>query len=433
MRSGVGSEAHGTARERHVREIAGILGVADFVFAAPPVAKGAASREAAGDGLLVVGSRGAVIQVKAREPDARTTDSTEKAERWVKKNARKALDQGRGTRREILRRAKLGEPIRVTPVRAAALPSEIRQKYELTVDHDVSSWPVIVIVDHPLAAGVDLGFERDCVWLTLADWLELNRRLRSVSATLTYIERVFRDEAHVPLGREVWRYHAFHEADVTVTRDAPPSTLPYLAHPDEFDPTGADLFHDIMEKVWPDDGVVPWLCADDYRRVVEFLDRVPPSFQAELGWWFFRKRGEIANGQYRSSGVVRLEHSDRLVFACAHVRKWPGEDDWRAEIAALATLRHQHGLDSGAPADSVTRAIGALVEDRPPDTGVAYVFVLLRGQEALIPLPPKVRTIMEAEYGIFDQGRGTVIKPNAPRKGPCPCGSGKKYKRCCGS
>ena len=83
MGLGVGSEAHGTARERHVREIAGLLGVADFVFAAPPIAKGAASREAAGDGLLVVGSRGAVIQVKAREPDARTTDTPEKAERWV--------------------------------------------------------------------------------------------------------------------------------------------------------------------------------------------------------------------------------------------------------------------------------------------------------------------------------------------------------------
>lgn len=35
MGPGAGSEAHGTARERHVREIAGLLGVADFVFAAP--------------------------------------------------------------------------------------------------------------------------------------------------------------------------------------------------------------------------------------------------------------------------------------------------------------------------------------------------------------------------------------------------------------
>jgi hypothetical protein len=64
------SGAHGTEREQQVRNIAMRLGVADFVFVSRPVRKGQALREASGDGLLIVGSRGAVLQVKAREQEA---------------------------------------------------------------------------------------------------------------------------------------------------------------------------------------------------------------------------------------------------------------------------------------------------------------------------------------------------------------------------
>ena len=59
---------HGITREEQVRDIAAHLGVADFVYAALPVRKGAALREVSGDGLLVVGNRGAALQVKARDP-----------------------------------------------------------------------------------------------------------------------------------------------------------------------------------------------------------------------------------------------------------------------------------------------------------------------------------------------------------------------------
>ena len=67
MESETSQETHGIGREREVREIAARPGVADFVFAAPPVARGAALPEEAGDDLLVVGSCEAVLLVRARE------------------------------------------------------------------------------------------------------------------------------------------------------------------------------------------------------------------------------------------------------------------------------------------------------------------------------------------------------------------------------
>jgi len=226
------AEDHGTARERQVRETAARLGVADFVFVAPPVSKGAAFREASGDGLMVVGGRGAVLQVKSRAPDARTTDSEQRIAAWTQKNGKTAVSQGLGTKREIGRRWKSGGPLTVSPVRVSHLPAEQRAKYALTLSVDVTNWPIIVVIDYPAAAGVDLGFTPGVVWITVEDWDALHRRLRSVSAMLTYVERVLSNGAHVPLGYESARYRALHEADEVVTQGGTHLARPYLAHPD---------------------------------------------------------------------------------------------------------------------------------------------------------------------------------------------------------
>lgn len=84
-------ESYGKKREREVREIAGRLGVSDFVYFAPPMSKGNAQREVAGDGLLLVGDRGAILQVKTRDPIAGVNDSADRVESWVRKNTSKAV------------------------------------------------------------------------------------------------------------------------------------------------------------------------------------------------------------------------------------------------------------------------------------------------------------------------------------------------------
>jgi len=44
-----------------------------------------------------------------------------------------------------------------------------------------------------------------------------------------------------------------------------------------------DIYHDVIDKVWPDDGIIPWQSAGEYRAIVEFLDAVPPTAQSEVG------------------------------------------------------------------------------------------------------------------------------------------------------
>ena len=86
-------ESHGTARERQVRDVAARLGVADFVYTSPRIRRGSAQREASGDGLLLVGERGAILQVKARDPSTGQRDSSDRARSWVQKHVRKATKQ----------------------------------------------------------------------------------------------------------------------------------------------------------------------------------------------------------------------------------------------------------------------------------------------------------------------------------------------------
>jgi hypothetical protein len=110
-------------------------------------------------------------------------------------------------------------------------------------------------------------------------------------------------------------------ADVKFVGNSPTS-VPYLPDTDEFDSLGADLFHDVIDKVWPDDGIIPWSSASEYRRIVEFLDAIPPQFQAELGRWFLQKRRELARGERKPSGVVRIDRKDRLVYGCSDRKYW---------------------------------------------------------------------------------------------------------------
>lgn len=427
----MGAESHGNARERQVREIAANLGVADFVYAAQPVRKGDALREASGDGLLIVGGRGAVLQVKARDPEIARNDSVDRAKAWTSKQVAKAIEQGRGTKRELARRQADGAPIAVLPVRAAGLDEETRRRYELIVPDKTSDWPIIVIIDHAACPEIDLGFEVDALCFSFRDWLELHRRLRSVAALLNYCQRVLTDKCHVFWGREGARYVAYRAADERSARGAPGS-MPYLADAEDFDSIGADLFHDVIDKVWPHDGVVPWQSADEYRSIVEFLDAVPPQMQSTVGRWFLQKRHELASGRLAATGLVRLGGRDRLVFGCAWSEKWSSAESWLAQISALTTLRHTHALESGAPVDTVTLGIGALAEEREGRHGVSYVFVMLKGPDGALPMPADLRANLESTYGVHDHSAGTTKEAVFGRNQQCPCMSGKKYKRCCG-
>lgn len=420
---------HGHRQELHVRDIASRLGVADFIYVSPQVRKGNAIREASGDGLILVGKRGAIIQVKARNPYKGSNDSTERTHSWIRKQSARAVKQGFGTKRELARRQVIGEALTVCPVRALDLEPKRRSRYLFRVSGDTKDWPVIVVIDHPGARGIDLGFQPQVIWFTLEDWRELHLRLRSISAFLQYVERVLTDEVHVPLGHEFERYAALRSADEKTVINAA-SDLPFLAHPTEYDSLGTELFRDILEKVWPDDGTVPWQSADEYRAIVEFLDAVPPTVQASVGRWILKKRAELAQGQETPSGLARLG-ADRLVFCCTNYSSWPNLEDWLDEAFTLAMLRHSQAIESGAPATTTTLCVAVLV-DFDKGQRVSYSYFLLQSSAALQPIPPDIRLYFEWRYGIHNHELGTTKELSVNQSDRCPCMSGRIFEMCHG-
>ena len=96
------------------------------------------------------------------------------------------------------------------------------------------------------------------------------------SGSLDYVNRTLSDRLHVHLGNEVARYAAFCTADkVSALRS--PSAFSHSAGTDSFDTLGTDIFHDVIDKVWPNDGIIPWRSAEEYCTIVEFLDTIPPQ------------------------------------------------------------------------------------------------------------------------------------------------------------
>ena len=423
---------YGTIREKQVRDVAARLGVADFVYFALPTSKGKAQREAAGDGLLLVGEHGAILQVKTREPAIGLTDSVERARAWVKKNAEKAVKQGLGTKRELSRRKEMGTPIVAFPVRALNLSEQARERYKCYISYDTRDWPVIVILDHPQMPDIDLGFTPGVVYFGFNDWSELQRRLRSTFATINYVHRILRDNLHVPLWQEASRYIAVYGADEASANDSV-TTFPYLAHPDHLDELGTDIFHDIIDKVWPDDGDIPWKSVEEYRAIVEFLDTVPPQLQSVVGRWILRKRSEITNGQRVSSGLIQLELKHRLIFACSHLEHWSDGHEWFREFMFLTSLRHIQAIESGAVENTKTLGVAALVEDRGEKIGMSYSFFMVSGHESYVDIPKDLRRNFEWRYGIHNHQTATTLEMQVEPKELCPCMSGKEFMICCGN
>jgi len=419
---------HGTILEDNVRQVAARLGVADFVFTAEEVTKGTALREAGGDGLLISNGLGAVLQVKSREPAAALTDEVSRVESWLGKNAFRARDQGRGTKRELKRLYDLGNPLKAYPIRAMHLPDSKRERYVHYVSGDTSDWPTIVVLDHIQAIGVDLGFEDDTLWITYDDWCALQLRVRSTTGILRYVRRVLLSKLHVPLGKELERYTTLREAFVPNS----PTAVPEFPDVTYVGDIGAEIFHEIIDKVWHDDGVIPWSNPEQYRAIVEFLDNVPPSLQTIVGSWFFKKRSELASGQARSSGIVQV-NNNRLVYLCTNITSDSDAREWQAQFSALTILRHTQAIESGALTDSMTLGVAALVETRGSKSGVSYIYVLLRGSDALVPIPTDIRRFYEYNYGIYSNQKRAISELRVTRNELCPCMSGKKYKKCCGN
>ncbi len=417
--------SYGDAVEDRAREVAARLGVADFVYRALLVRRGGGNREP-GDAILYANGKGAILQVKSRDPAAAARDdSADKVQGWINKHGMRAYRQGKGTRRQLLARQAEGCPVMAVPVRAAHLPFEYQQKAGLILDMDVAQWPTVVVIDHPAADRAVAPMPADALWITLADWLELHRAIRSTTGLLDYIYRVLASDPTPgwTLGTEQHRFAEVVRSDAHVASEGGIHAHPYFDYSVVDDSVGVELYRDVLERVWPEDGSLPKVRIEDYRRIIEHLDGLPPSMAAQIGRWFASKRRHLREHKSWVSGAF-LTGSRLTVYACDHADNHSDDESFVVKLAALLTVRAIEITEQGLP-DLECAAIGVLQAEGWLD----YKFVYITPP---FEIRPDIRTEVEIGLGVFDLKSRRVRGLNVGRNVKCPCGSGRKFKVCHG-
>lgn len=390
-----------------MRRLAADLGVPDFVFRPSHAPRGTARREV-GDGLLVVGQRGVIIQVKSREQEVGLADDADRAALWIRKHAAKALRQVKGTRRSL---------------RTGGQFTSMRG-YPRTLSAN-TDWPAVVIIDHPLDVPLDLGDEPGVVWLTLTDWLNLHDRLRSTRAVIDYVELALASGHSCLLGRERDRYARLAAAQLDAGRGTDPARLP-LQRLSGADSLAVDLFDDLVERA-ADPTNDPWDTVS-YLDIVEMLDAQPVLARASAGRKLWATLTAVRrDGRQRGFLFLDAATRDRFVvlYGRAHATMTDHHLDHAADISAYTAVRHAEALEGGAPVQTRTLGIGIRHHD---DLGRQYGFVLLAGEP--IPMDTDLRRSIEARHGVYDPQRHRTHALAVGRNDRCPCGSGLKTKRC---
>lgn len=411
MGSGTDSgNEHGTEAEDAARRVAADLGLPDFVFTVPRLPKSAGSREV-GDALLIANGAGAVVQVKARRPGASDDGSS-----WVLKAGSKAARQAAGSLRSIRMAQEQGDPLVALPVRTAGLPSAAQAQAAMALTAGIGPWHAVIVIDHPAADGVVPPAD-GCFWITLADWHELWAALRSVTGMLTYVRRVLDAGMSVPLGEEPRRFARMVQADVA---DHGPAA--WLTTETYDDPLGAQLYRELVDRVWPGDESLPAVGIADYRLIVNFLDSAAPGVLPRIGRWVLGKREEAAQ-RGRSGGLLLLDNDRLLVYKA---QAWSGpesETTFDAELLLAALVRSAEAseqLGRFVPALAVGHLVG------PDHTDHRYAYT----RSAVVPTAAETALVLHGS-GRFDMSKQALVAlPSTPRGLPCPCGSGVPAGEC---
>lgn len=374
------SSSQGHRVEDYARRLAGGLGILDFVYEPIVVRRGNSSREVS-DGLLVAGHDGLIMQVKSRMPEAARNDSPERAISWSLKNGLQAQSQGVGTRRTLV-----ANSVRMRSLRG----------YERDLP-DAASWPVVVIIDHPLAPAATFEASPDTLFISTADWLNLHRMVRSTAGVISYVGRALSSAISVPLGGEARRYGALAQADVEGASGLTSfPTLPYGPLSDQ-QLEDVALFDDLVERVADPIGSTGW-DSEEYLTIVEQLDRVPLIGRGRIGAGM--RRNLVAMAKTKAPRTFRAfdpsGSGDRLAFLYVYDDGRYGDDGQRfnAEVACYAALRQHQALDAGAAVRTATLGIGML---HHPTHGRRYAFVHLSGRP--VAFSDDLRQSLESQYG----------------------------------
>lgn len=290
---------------------------------------------------------------------------------------------------------------------------------------DVEAWPTIVVLDHLGANRAVAPGPEDAFWITLSDWLELHRAIRSTTGLLDYVYRVLASKLRtsLTLGVENQRFAQVVAADEDYAGSDRRRTHPYLDYSSLEDPRGVDLYRDLLERVWPEDGSLPQVPIGDYRRLMEHLDGLPPSRAAAVGKWIAAKRRHLRMHKSWASGAF-LTGNRLTLYACDHADNYDSTDSFDDALLALVTVRGQELLEQGSDCPECA-AVGVL--KGPTWTDYRFAF-----SPTPVDVAPGLRLATELRHGVFDLAARRVRWLDIGRNSKCPCGSGRKFKVCHG-
>ncbi len=421
------STTYGIMVERRVRYVAATLGVPEFVYVPPLVRKSGAVREV-GDGILYCGAGGAVLQVKARARREGRRDSSGDAVRWIVKHVERAVRQGRGSKRTIISYQGNGDPLSIVPFRSMVLGDDVRAGFEVVLDSDCSDWPIIVVVDHPKSVGVELPQYEDAFCVTLSDWLELNRRIRSVHGLLRYVNAVLEagSEAHFPLGHESERFSEVASLELSRTRTYRGSHLavPVVSSAATSNPRAVANYRQLIDNTWGPNEELPGLPIGDYRAILDFFDDAPASVQEYVGLWLSEQDATLRRVRHRVSGTTLLGYRP-LVYMCDFFENQPDRQDWFTQLWGLTAVRAIEWREQMKARHDVVGVGVRYIEESEKE----YTYILMRPE---IEVPGDVRKMTEWTFGFANFRTFRTDKLKVGRNEQCPCSSGKKFKKCHG-
>jgi hypothetical protein len=362
---------HGPAAEAATQDAAAVWGLPDFVYLPEMQRVGAATREL-GDGILLVGEVGIVVQVKSREMPS-SDPARERA--WLENKAAHALKQGLGT----IRRMGMG-PVGLTNLRGRTAE----------VDASKYRWFVVVVLDHhdppdgftPAIAAA----ATPTVVLLRRDWEFLFDQLKSTHAVAHYFERVAGEE--LVLGHEPMRYYDLARSDAAAQPGSFPAALlgagrlvstPLLP----MAPAASDdrPAHKLVRALFEDIACTRLTNVTEANRLrmLAELDRLPVGHRAGIGRFVLNAMKRVSAEQ--RDGIAWQLRSARGDEGRTHLGFGACSEPWSEDIQGLFSLwlqlRHYDVLSATQDAGELTSVAVLLTPRtdgrRPWDTTVAAV------------------------------------------------------------
>ena len=218
-----------------------------------------------------------------------------------------------------------------------------------------------------------------------------------------------------------------------------------ILHGEDFKDQALDMVSDVVEKTvqgmvgeqafseeWDLDGLLAAL-AEVYPIRLRKADLEQVSGSAELAEMVLTDALDLYEEKERTLGSEVMRELERMVLLNITDNKWR---EHLYEMDYLQEGIHLRAYGQRDPLTEYRREAFTMFEELTQgirDEFVRYIYrvELVRQDEPSRPRPQRVVTSRGEDEAIA--GASQVRSDKVPRNAPCPCGSGKKYKKCHGA